>query len=139
MPTTKLPDTVHDAQLFILDELQDPHFLPLSHFHGMAHPRLLHEAVFTLAADRRVHITNGHLHLAAPSTADGQDVTLNAVEQIVKVLAAEHHPRSATWITLALPVELAPAVLDALTILLIDGKIAVRKAPRRPDRYYLVA
>lgn len=136
--TTKLPDTVHDAQLLILDGLHEAHhFLPLSHFNGTMHPRLLHEAVFTLALDRRVHITNGHLHLAAPSP-NGQDITTTTAEQIVKVLAAEHHPRPATWIELALPVELAPAVLDALTILVLDGKLGVRSPRRGPDRFYLV-
>lgn len=138
MPTATLPDTVHDAQLLILDELQDPHFLTLKHFDGMIHPRLLHEALYTLACDRRVNVTNGHLHLATPSTPDGQDVTTTAAEHIVTVLAAEHHPRSATWITLALPVELAPAVPDALTILLLDGKISAVKTPNRSDRYRLV-
>jgi hypothetical protein len=63
---------------------------------------------------------------------------MTAVEQIVKVLAAEHHPRSAVWIELALPVELAPAVPDALTILLLDGKISAVKTPNRSDRYRLV-
>jgi hypothetical protein len=102
------------------------------------HPHLLHEAVVTLASDGRINIINGHLHLAAPSTANGQDVTAVAVEQIVEVLAAEHHPRPAVWIELALPVELAPAVPDALTILIFDGKIAVRTPRRGASRYYLV-
>jgi hypothetical protein len=138
MPTTKLPDTLHDAQALVLAELQQHPFVPLTHFNGKVHPRLLHEALYLLAADRRVNVTNGHLHLATPSSADGQDVTMTAVEQIVKVLAAEHHPRSAVWIELALPVELAPAVPDALTILLLDGKISAVKTPNRSDRYRLV-
>ncbi|WP_067974921.1 hypothetical protein [Mycolicibacter icosiumassiliensis] len=137
MTTTKLPDTVLDAQLLILDGLHEAHhFLPLKHFSGTMHPRLLHEAVFNLASDRRVHITNGHLHLAAPTT-DGQDVTATAAEQIVRILAAEHHPRTAVWIELALPVELAPAVEDALTVLVLDGRIAVRSTAGRPYRFYL--
>lgn len=138
MTTTTLPDTLHDAQLLILDQLHAaPHFLPLAHFNGQMHPRLLHEAIFSLAAGRRVHITNGHLHLATPSTPDGQDITTTTVDHIVKVLAAEHHPRPEGWLELALPAELAPAVPDALTVLVLDGKLGVRKPRRGPSRFYL--
>jgi len=56
---------------------------------------------------------------------------------ILEVLASEHHPRPQVWITLALPVELAHVIPDALTSLMLDGKLNVVKSPNRPDRYRL--
>lgn len=137
MSTDALPNTVREAQALILAELQAHPFIPLTHFQGSIHPRLLHEAVFTLSTDRRVNVTNGHLHIAsADHTAP--DAALAAAEHLLKVLRSEHHPRTSAWLELALPVELSHAVTDALGILLIDGKIAALKSPHRPDRYYLV-
>jgi hypothetical protein len=66
-----------------------------------------------------------------------RDTAEHAQALILEVLVSEHHPRPQVWITLALPVELAHIIPDALTSLMLDGKLNVVKSPNRPDRYRL--